>query len=211
MAVKPTDQGREGASDNGALPTFWPDALRHAARTILVKKGAMLFRRGDKTRGIYWVQQGQVRLQRYAPDGSEIVLHRARKGDYLAEASLWAQAYHCDALCTEAAELVLLPGPVLVACIREGPDFAIAWSVALSGNLRAVRACLERSGLRSARDRVLHYLVTEGGEEGAVTLNQPMTAWAAELGIAHETLYRTLADLERSGTIERARRIIRLA
>lgn len=215
MAAQQINEGRsstevlpENCTDSSVLPNFWPDALQNVARTVEVKKGALLFRRGDKAKGVYWVKLGQVRLQRYAPDGSEIILHCAREGDYLAEASLSAKSYHCDALCTEAAELILLPSTALVACIRQDPDFAIAWTVALSHNLRAVRMRLERSGLKNARDRILHYLVSEGGEKGCVTLSQPMMSWAAELGIAHETLYRTLADLEKSGVIERHERTI---
>ena len=208
---QPVEASPEGDTDSRKLPTFWPDILRNASRTIQVKKGAMLFRRGDKAKGIYWVEKGQVRLQRYAPDGTEIVLHRAGKGDYLAEASLSSRSYHCDALCTKDAQLFLLPSPVLATCIRDDADFAIAWTNALSRNLRAVRVRLERSSLKSARDRILHYLVSEVGAEGCVTLTQPITAWAAELGIAHETLYRTLAELEKGGTIEKRGRTIQLA
>ncbi len=66
--------------------------------------------------------------------------------------------------------------------------------------LRRARAQSERLGLRSAKDRVLHYLETEG-QSGRVRLAQSKKAWASELGLSHEALYRTLSEMQKSGQI----------
>jgi hypothetical protein len=42
---------------------------------------------------------GEVRLLRLAKDDSEIALHRARRGDFFAEAALNAPRYRCKRHC----------------------------------------------------------------------------------------------------------------
>lgn len=50
-----------------------------------------------------------------------------------------------------------------------------------------MRANAERLSLRTARERVLHFIETEG-ERGVVNLGQSKKDWAAELGLTHEAL-----------------------
>jgi CRP-like cAMP-binding protein len=76
--------------------------------------------------------------------------------------------------------------------------FATAWRTELSRELRRLRAQCERLSLKGAPNRIIHYLETEG-EHGAVTLTQTKKQWAAELGLTHEALYRTLTKMRNSG------------
>jgi len=59
--------------------------------------------------------------------------------------------------------------------------------------------------LRGAAERIEHYIESEG-EDGRLELTCTRKAWAAELGLTHEALYRALAGLERSGKISLAQR-----
>ncbi|MCD6040705.1 MAG: putative Dnr-like transcriptional activator, partial [Burkholderiales bacterium] len=52
--------------------------------------------------------------------------------------------------------------------------------------------------LRGAAERIEHYIESEG-ENGRIELPRTRKAWAAELGLTHEALYRARADLRRSG------------
>lgn len=87
---------------------------------------------------------------------------------------------------------------------------ALAWIQLLSRHLRAARTNLERLRLKGARQRILHYLAVEVGAGRAVGPNPSLRAWACELGLAEETLYRALADLESEGIIRRRGRSIAL-
>jgi hypothetical protein len=50
--------------------------------------------------------------------------------------------------------------------------------------------------------RVIHYLV-DRGKGGKLELDQPVLRWAVELGASHAALYRTLAEMEREGILQR--------
>jgi len=179
-----------------------PDRLRLAARPIDISKGQYIFRFGDEADAVYRVVEGEVCLTRFSPEGTEIVLYRAREGDFFAEASLFGTHYHCDAICTRSGRCLRLPVEALRHCLANNPDFAMEWVATLSRNLRLQRAAQERLGLKSLRMRVIHYMV-DRGKDGRVELDQPIIRWATELGASHEALYRTLAEMEREGVLQR--------
>ena len=165
-------------------------------------KSQRIFRMGDKVDAVYLVLEGEVCLTRFSPGGAEIALHRAREGGFFAEASLFGARYHCDAICTRSGRCLQLPAEALRHCLANDPGFAMEWIATLSRSLRRQRAAQERLGLKSLRMRVIHYLV-DRGVEGRVELDQPILRWAVELGASHEALYRTLAEMEREGVLQR--------
>ena len=58
--------------------------------------------------------------------------------------------------------------------------------------------------VRSAKERAMLYLDFHADlEAGVVNLRSQLQDIAGELGLSREALYRTLASLERQGTIER--------
>jgi CRP-like cAMP-binding protein len=79
----------------------------------------------------------------------------------------------------------------------------------LSRELRQLRAQCERLSLNSARERIIHYIESEG-DRGALTLARTKKQWATELGLTHESLYRTLSDITNSGSIRIGGRKIHL-
>ena len=186
-----------------------PVALRMAASPMDMGKGQPVFRFGDEVDAVYRVLEGEICLTRFSPEGSEIVLYRAREGDFLAEASLFASRYHCDAICTRSGRYLRLPADALRHCLANDAAFALEWIAILSGCLRKQRAAQERLNLKSLRMRVIHYLV-DRGKDGRVELDQPVIRWAAELGASHEALYRTLAEMEREGILLREGQILTL-
>ena len=175
-----------------------------------MKRNSVLFRRGDRAAAVFCVLSGEVRLLRYTAEGVEIVQHRARAGEFFAEATLSGSPYHCHAVCSASGRVAVFDIEKLRACMLRDPSTAMMWIQVLSRHLRAARNRIERLGLKGARRRVLHWLATESGDSSSVRINQPIKAWASELGLAHETLYRVLAALQAEGLIRRRGRSIML-
>jgi CRP-like cAMP-binding protein len=167
-------------------------------------KGAHVFRQGDRARAVFFVVEGEVQLRRAGRRGEGIVLHRARAGEYFAEASPWSERYHCDALAVRPVRLAEIPAGHFRRALRDDPELAARWVALLSRLLQGARARAERTALTGAEERIRHYLETNGsGARREVTLSGALKDLAAELGIAHETLYRALARMGRRGVIER--------
>lgn len=56
------------------LPVYLPAALRTLGRPITCPKDGWVFRKGDPVQAVFRVLNGEVRLSRFAKDGSEIAL-----------------------------------------------------------------------------------------------------------------------------------------
>jgi CRP-like cAMP-binding protein len=189
-----------------------PAAVRALAIDRKLKSGEALFRLGDKTAGLCEIVAGRVRLARVDRAGREIVLHVAGPGETIAEASLFSPTYHCDAIASTNATVRVYPKREVLAAFERDPNAAQAFSATLARQVMSLRTRIEQRNIRSARERVRHYLALNVGTDGkTVALRGTQKDIAAELGLTHEALYRTLALLERSGEIRRTRGKIVLA
>jgi len=181
-----------------------PAAVRATATERKLKAGEPLFYLGDRTAGLVEVVVGRVRLTRVDRSGRETVLYVAGPGETLAEASLFAPAYHCDAVAGSDAVVRIYPKSAVLAAFAKDPKAAQAFSAMLARQVMSLRTRLAQRDIRSARERLRHYLALNVGADGrTVTLRGTLKELAAELGLTHEALYRTLAALERAGEIKR--------
>lgn len=179
--------------------THMPLALRQAAKRTDLKQGDPVFRAGDSVSAVIYLLSGELRLVRRSRQGTEIVLQRTR-GGFFAEASMESGHYHCDAVAAEAGELLRFPARPFREALAHDATFRNAWIAHLAREVRRLRTQCERLSLNGAEERILHYLESEGSN-GAVALTQTKKAWAAELGLSHEALYRALRRLEEQKVI----------
>jgi CRP-like cAMP-binding protein len=186
-------------------------AVRAAGIERSLSAGQTLFRAGARTAGLYEVVKGKLRLVRVDRNGREAVLHTAAAGDTIAEASLFSATYHCDAIAMTDAIVRLYPKAVVLAELQSNPKAAQAFAAMLAHQVMTLRTRLEQRNIHSARDRNCHYLAVNAGADGrTVALAGTLKELAGELGLTHEALYRTLAEMTASGEIERRKRTIRL-
>jgi CRP/FNR family transcriptional regulator, dissimilatory nitrate respiration regulator len=186
--------------------------VRAAGVERALEAGQVLFRTGQRTAGLYEVIAGNVRLVRVDRAGREAVLHVAVAGETLAEASLFASAYHCDAIAMTVAVVRLYPKALVLGEFERNPKAAQAFMAMLARQVMNLRGRLEQRNIHSARDRIWHYLALNTGADGhTVKVAGTLKNLAIELGLTHEALYRTLADMAAAGEIERLDGKIRLA
>lgn len=167
-----------------------------ARRGLHVAKGGVAFRQGERTRGLFFVVDGVVELRRVTEAGDVVVLHRAATGETFAEASLFSETYHCDAVAIEATDLVELDRAHILRAIRSDVDFAMALSRRFATQIQAYRRKLELLAIRSAEGRV-HAALADG------MLTADIKSLAAEIGLTHEAVYRALASLVKQGRVKK--------
>ena len=187
-----------------AANDWLPAGIRALGRERVLAPGQALFRMGDPTMGIYQVVKGQLQLLRVGSGGREVVLYAAGPGDIFAEAALFSPTYHCDAVTKTGAVVRLFPRAKVLSELRQNPQAAQAFMALLAREIMRLRTRLEQRNIRSARERVLHFLALDAGADGrTVRLRRTLKELAAELGLTHEAFYRALADLAADGEIER--------
>ena len=184
-------------------PAASPTALRQHLSEQSLAAGAPLFHQGDTAGAVYAVASGTVRLERDTADGHTIVIHRARAGESLAEAALYADTYHCDAIAEVPARVIVYPKDAMLALLRADATTAQTLTAALARQVQALRTQIELRNLRPANARVLAYLELLADGDGNIEFDRPLKELAGEIGLTHEALYRALAALARAGDIVR--------
>lgn len=80
----------------------------------------------------------------------------------------------------------------------------MAFMAQLAHRLHTTKVTLELRSIRSAQERVLHYLrLALPPEQNTLILEQPLKSIACDLGTSPEVLSRTLAQLVKKGAIAR--------
>lgn len=170
--------------------SFWEAASELAGPARLLDEGATLFACGDPVRYLHRVRSGVVHLVRCDVSGRELIVQRASAGDIVAEASVFAARYHCDAVavCPSVLETMLvLP---LRARLCADPVLSEAFAAHLAQQVQRTRTMAEIVTLRTVAERLDAWLIF------AEASMPPRGEWrhlAERLGVTPEALYRELA------------------
>lgn len=182
-----------------------PDSVTRTLRT-----GATLFLQGDVVRDVFVVEDGRLRLQRHTVEGVRLTLQTARAGDMLAEPSLFAERYHCDAVADGPSIVRVFGRKTVLDALEARRDLGRSVMAALAGQVIDLRTRLELRNIRSARERVWQHLSLVADSERRIEVGGPLKDMAEALGLTPEALYRSLAHLEREGLISREPGMIRI-
>ena len=146
-----------------------PIRVRASCHLRQVDADKLVFARGDKPLVMHYVQTGEVRLVRGSRNGGQCVLQRTHRG-FIAEASLEHDVYHCDAIATTATILITIPRVTFRGALDD-QEFRTHWIALLSRELRRTRMQNERLTLRTAPERIVHFIEIEG-RDGQIQLSQ---------------------------------------
>lgn len=203
--------GTAAAGENGqACPAEAIFAgLKPTVRSLAA--GETLFVTGDTTRGFFAVRHGQIRLTRFSAGGRETVLFVAGPGERFAEASLFAETYHCDARAVTESTVACFSRADALALLRNDAAAGLDLTADLARQVMELRSALTLRDIRSARERVLAHLVARVGADGrTVVIKGLLKDVAAGIGLTPEVFYRTLAQLEAERIIRRGDGMIEL-
>jgi CRP-like cAMP-binding protein len=151
--------------------------------------GMTLFRRGDPIDHYYVVRTGCVHLIRWGLEGNSAVMQRATADSVLAESSVFASAYHCDAVCISDALLARANIQRVKEALERDPDLALHLTRHLGREVHRMRARVEMLSRRTVTDRIDGWLALNGGEL------PPRGQWrsvAEDIGVSPEAFYREL-------------------
>ena len=160
-----------------------------ATRTRALAAGEHAFHRGDAVSTLFVVAEGRINLLRFSEAGAVIVLQRAGPGDILAEASLFSERYHCDAVAATAASVRCIAKRRFRERPRSDPDFAESWARHLGREIQTMRLRSELLSLKSVAARLDAWSAWHGEAPARGEWKQ----LAHEIGVSPEALYRELA------------------
>ncbi len=151
--------------------------------------GEHLFHLGDAVRRLYLVLDGQAQLVRFDEKGGSIILQRTGPGGVVAEASLFAKTYHCDAVAKTTITVQSIARSGLRKRLRKETGFAEAFMAHLAHEVQNMRFRAELLSLKTIEARM-------GAWESWFGEIPPKGEWrnlAQQIGVSPEALYRELA------------------
>ncbi len=176
------------------LPTPFDQLAANAVNLRDLQEKTRLFQRGEPPKAIFYLEQGEIVLMRYTAGGDEIIIHTARKGETFAEAALFSDQYHCDAIARQPSRLWEISKEAVLQLAQHNTQFSLALAARFSQQVQGLRSHKELLAIRSATDRV-YVAINEGLLQGSVK------QFAASIGLTHEAVYRALSKLVHSGHI----------
>ena len=133
-------------------------------------------------------------MERSGPDGEPVTIHTVQAQQSFAEASVFADRYHCDAVVLDEGEIVRIPKSIILAGFAD-PEFSTAYNRIMSRQVQAYRQIVEIMSIRSAIERVYAGVVAGLLDTSAMSLSQ-------RIALTHEATYRALRTLVRQGRLE---------
>jgi len=173
-------------------------------------RGESLFSEGEPATGFYLLLSGSIKLCRMSREGREKVLHFVKPSETFAEAAFFGDGrYPAEARAMEGGEVLFLPREGLMGLMSRNPGFALNLVVSLSLMLRRFARQIEELTFADVTSRLASFLVRRAVEKSAsyggityVELGIRKTELASRLGVASETISRTLRKLKEEGIIE---------
>jgi CRP-like cAMP-binding protein len=148
---------------------------------------------------------------RHLIDGNAIPLYLAHNNETFAEAALFSEVYHCDAIAEIDSEIEVHPKKALLDAFTTNADIATAFMAHLSRQVISLRSRLEICNIRSAEERVMQFLKLEASTaDNIIIFASPLKDIAASIGLSHEAFYRVLSKLAGEEKIVRDGRTITL-
>ncbi len=156
--------------------------------------GNYLFRQGDAVHALHRIVDGEVHLVRLQANGGQLVLQRARAGSVLAEASLFSEHYHCDAVAVGPTRTQSIDKVDMRSALKERAGFATGWAAYLAHEVQAARLRAEILSLRTVAERLDAWIAANDGRQPA---KGDWKTVAAEIATSAEALYREIAKRRR--------------
>lgn len=128
-------------------------------------------------------------MVRRKKNGTAITLQRGRPGTILAEASLFVERYHCDAVAVSSATVVAVSRAQIRRKFETDAVFARGWANHLAGEVRTARLHAEILACKTVAERLDLWL----GQNGKLPEKGTWKDVAAVIGTSPEALYREMA------------------
>ena len=168
-----------------------------------------VFHEGDSGDACYIVRSGSCRVTREHRDGRAITLANLGPGAIFGELAMFDGGVRSASVeAIEDTELLALPANDMRALLRDHPEMAEKFVVALSRRLREANERISRQSFQTVPSRVagvLRQLMSEddvaADGKGGLTIRLRQSDLAQLAGTSRESVSRFLATLERAGVV----------
>lgn len=183
------------------------EILKDFGRDKVFSKGDVLYNKGDRPSGIYYIKKGIVSLINLAPNGSESLLRVFGEEFFIGYRSFLAsESYHATSIALTDVDLIYLPFENTQIILEKCPQMLLHLCQMLARDLRVAEERFNDLTGKRAVNRIIESLVF-------LKQRQPEYHWTRReigefCGAKTETVTRVLTQLEKEGHITKSGRQI---
>lgn len=182
---------------------------QHLFRMTLYPKRALVFEPDDRSRTVYLVKRGQIRIARLTPDGKEVTVAMLGAGDLFGEETLFGETPRTTvAVCMEETLLCAARAEDMFGLLSRDPQLALNVAQILSERLGDASAAMEDLAYARVPDRIVNLFARLADEHGVpdprgarVELRLTHADIASLIGSTRETVSLEIAALVRAGRL----------
>ena len=192
------DQFLDAARQVTNLQSLSVDRKVHA-----IRKKQYVYLEGDESTRLYFIKSGKVKTVRATVEGKEFITGLYNPGDFFGYFALLENTDHTDSAVTlDDVELVYIPKADFQQLLLASPTVSAQFIKLLAGRVGEREAQLLSMAYNSLRRRVADTLLRlhKQQPDGIILLSRDDLA--AMIGVATESLIRTLSEFKQDGMIE---------
>jgi CRP/FNR family cyclic AMP-dependent transcriptional regulator len=165
-------------------------------------KKHVLYKEGQRPRVVYHVISGKVKVSKRNDDGKEFIINISGPGDFFGYTSILEDVnYKDEAEILEEAELMLIPREDFMQLVSNDMQIAQSFIKIITKNIQEKEESLLNLAYSSLRKKVAYSLIQlyekyKLKDGHAPVLNLSRENMARSIGIATESLIRTLGDFK---------------
>ncbi len=172
------------------------------------KKRHILYNEGQKPKAVYYIIRGKIKVYKTSEDGKELIANMFTTGDFFAYLPVLQDInYKDNAEVLEDAEMMLIPRDDFKNLVTSDAQTAKEFIQLITHNMLEKEEDLVNLAYNSLRKKVAYGIVrlaekykSNDGKPTVIHLSREHTAQS--IGIATESLIRTLADFKKEGLID---------
>ena len=178
-------------------PSIIDSMVAHAI-TRKVKKGTMLFRKGDMGTNLYAVCSGAVRISAPSRQGQDAVFNLIPPGEIFGEIALLdAGARTADAVAIEDSELMVIERRDFIPLVRDNPEVAMKLIEVVCARLRKTSEQVEDVMFLDLPNRLAKMLLRLGGPAANGKVRITQRELSQMVGVSRESVNKLLRDWQR--------------
>ncbi len=131
--------------------------------------GQLLIQQGESAQAIYFVESGRIRLVSFTEE--QIITHYfVEAGESFAETVLFSETYSCTAIAEVDSRVSVVPKQLFLESLHTSSELTEVYIRQLIQRFLSLKTLLELRSIRSARERIMRYLILHVQPNG-VTIN----------------------------------------
>jgi CRP/FNR family cyclic AMP-dependent transcriptional regulator len=181
---------------------------RFLSRAVIrkVKKGTVLFRKGDVGSSLYAVCSGTIRISVPSPHGKDAILNIFSAGEVFGEIALLDGGLRtADAVATDDSELLVIDRRDFIPLVRENPDVALKLIELVCARLRRTSDQVEDAVFLDLPQRLAKVLLemhARASTDQAQIISVTQRDLSQMVGASRESANKTLREWERKGWLK---------